>query len=1082
MLSSIGHFLHLHNQLSTRVWHASRDASRVLSARHDMAQPVVYGRRRDGDDVSSERSSPSFRLMSPPRALHGKGIGGDSSYDTSIASLAPSKDVASDLETDVESDTEESALPSFVARMRKQKPASTELFLLSDDETGPIPPQDARKSRMDRLRALAQQRAAPSSPEDEPPAEQQAGLSRARASTSRSPSPPPHAVDVHSDLSDVDIHVPQQPKPRGLSRKEQREMHSMSAKLRRENGAGLARPEPKRYQLSELLSRIEHTASPAPPNAMHSSDPVESSSTPDTRHAKVPSHTSPSIACRTARHDDARTRKKWAWIERQQQQQQQQPNTSTSNDSDSDLEVVSLGHHKPPLVHFHGSSRRDARRESADQSLTHLAVFPRTPRKKRIATDEYRSPNTHGPDAPAMSDGQMNAAAHTFGLAAQQQAGTLPPPLASPHHASLFPPMLGLDELNATVLKKVYMQNAETTAKKSHPKHDEMPDLQPPAPAQAHYQALSPSPSPAPAESPASVHSGSEKENAPPTGSQRSASHYTGEHAPLSELPVPDMPDEPPAEGDEPDLGEFFAPTQPAQARQPTPSNASLHRTGSDTSVLAQFFEHGTQEPQNSGSLDIFANERRSGPVGGMTQFFEPTQASSVSKSQEAMPPPTSTSRSADAFAALRRAEQADAAAPLSPDMLPSLDPSLAEHGEEVWREAQRMQKQRNADVLYLNEDGFFTQTKPAESALPSMPDFGLSGEGEEEPTPRKSPIKSRSRSWGNSAFVFGEAEESEEEDAHGEHGGLAGVFSDKDSDASENEEGSDDDADLSSLLDDESDEDGDEKDEAALRKYMQQRHEDDEALQALHERATKGLLRHRRRGRAGDDGLADLLDEDADEDELRRRIQAPRFTRKRRCIEGDGMDALAARDDAQAFVKTYNETHTGDDEQHKYEFLDTGDVSSEDERVSAHTVREHILRERQTRRDVANKNDVQDGSDDDAIQLKLTSRRQKRTSSNCNASDDEIGARVLFQSGKVDEASLPQAVLEKRARLLEEYSHEPQWQDTRGGRDQLDRRRRSSSSSKREFASTPSHSLTTTSSAPSVLRHHILRREAQFP
>ena len=141
--------------------------------------PVVYGRRRhDADaEISSERSSPSFRLVSPSPALRVKhagitSVGGDSSYDTSIASGPPpgKSALGSDLETDLESDAEEGAVPSFVSRMRKKQSSPPRLFFSSDDdaaepnEARSLPRSDERSNRMHRLRALAQQRAAPSSP------------------------------------------------------------------------------------------------------------------------------------------------------------------------------------------------------------------------------------------------------------------------------------------------------------------------------------------------------------------------------------------------------------------------------------------------------------------------------------------------------------------------------------------------------------------------------------------------------------------------------------------------------------------------------------------------------------------------------------------------------------------------------------------------------------------------------------------------------------------------------------------------------------------------------------------------------
>ena len=146
----------------------------------------------------------------------------------------------------------------------------------------PVSPRaDARTARMEKLRGLAQQRAAHHAQlsEQEPPehVHTQASTSNATISPSNRPPRSPTALShqrlytenpsmpldeaIHSDVSDdeldEEIRVPAPSKgPRGLSRKDQREMHSMSAKLRRENRTRLVRPEPKRYQLSELLSTI----------------------------------------------------------------------------------------------------------------------------------------------------------------------------------------------------------------------------------------------------------------------------------------------------------------------------------------------------------------------------------------------------------------------------------------------------------------------------------------------------------------------------------------------------------------------------------------------------------------------------------------------------------------------------------------------------------------------------------------------------------------------------------------------------------------------------------------------------------
>lgn len=978
--------------------------------------PVVYGRPRDPshiatavhDESSLESSSPSFQLVSPPLIPHGTSLApgttatDDTSYDTSVPSMAHMPKPHS-LETDVESesDTEMKAAPqTLAARMQKNTaaPRATPLFLFSDDEESEepparsSPPKDARQARMARLRELAQQRATEVSSDDEAPAP----LPRRTSPEASRPSPAPAPLDdVESDVSDDLAAVPPAPGPRsrGLSKKEEREMHSMTARLRREHRTSLPTVEPKRYQLSELLSTIQHTTVASPRHhAMHSSDPVEMSSTPDAKPA--PSATLP---LRSPPASDVHTRKKWAWI---QQQTRSAPHGSEHDSaSDDDLEVVAVGPPRSPRVRFRASPPHDAHRQAADAAMAHLAVHPRTPRRQRISTNEYRSPHTQAPSMPPVSDEQMNAAGHAFALAAHKVAGTLPPtsparadPTSPPRRAPA-PPVLGLDALNATLLQKVHAQNAQLHAKKHHhtPAPAPVPEPRAASPDPEALPARAPTPSPvsSAASSPQSTRS-SEKENVPPPRDVSPAaprlSHASTPsfseslQAPLTELPTPD-------------LGAFFAPTPAVDAAAPTAntrSHSPLPRTQSNQSVLAQFFEAGTQEPVRSGSLDIFANERRSGPVGGMTQFFDATPAGAVTRSQEAMPPPTR-APSGDAFAALRRAEQADAQAPPSPDVLPSLHPSLAENAGDVSREAPPTD-----GMVYLNEEGFFTQTKPADQA---WPDSAPNSESESEAEPvvaKEERVRSRPRP--TSAFVYGEAEESDEEDHHGGHGGLAGVFSDHDSDSDdEGDQDSDADGDLSSLLDDESDEDADAKDEAARQRYMQDRDEDDAAMQALHERATKGLLRHRRRGK--DDLLADLLDEDADEDELRRRLQAPHFRKsQRRQVEGDGLDALAARDDAQAFVRMYSETHDATDEHAKYDFLDAGDESSGDERVSAHTVRAEILRRQRERALSPDALEPSLDDEDDARHVKLRARRPsmppKRAAQN---SDDETShVRIL--------------------------------------------------------------------------------------
>lgn len=1042
----------------------------------------------DADDgLSSTHSSPSFRMASPtvPRF-------DDTSYDTSVASAPPKPGAGGGLETDVESESEEepTAAPKLAGRMQpRPAPAATErlslsprrsqhvpspgtqrtrrspphtptkaLFLLSDEDSlsrsaseSPLSPGTAaRRARMQRLRQLALQRhtEAPSEPSeavaDAPP--------RARSS--------PPASDVESDAS-VDLPARAPAQPRGLSSKEQRSMHSMTARLRREHRKGIQSTEPKRYQLTELLSKIEHTATAPKPDAMHSSDPVESSSTPERTRAATPTH-----------HDALRQRK-LEWIQRM-------PPPAPADSDEDELVVVALGP-RAPRIRFR-TSPRDKSRAAADAQLAHLDVHPRTPRRQRITTNEYRSPSATAPTPPPLSDRTMGAAAHEFAPAERHAAGTLPTSPRAAVDTAAEPLVVGLPELNATVLQKVQAQNAAAAARRGRERrlrHDPAlldtladADAAPPR-SQADSALVRSSPSgdeappssqtdgavPSHESSPAtehSAHESSEKENVPlsatsPAPSPLSASLFGAApraSVPLAEVPLgAELDLHEPSAGDA-DLGTFFVPTPSARNERATPA-----RTPSDSSVLAQFFDHPTQEEPRGASLDIFANEHRTGPVGGMTQFFEATQARS--RSQEAMPPPTH-ARSGDGFAALRRAQQADAAAPLSPEVLPSLDPSLAARGEALWREAQRA----DDATVYLNEDGFFTQTKPREASA------SIAESDEGETSDHEAPV---ARRRAEPAFVYGEAEESDDE----ADGGLGGVFSDHGSD----EEHSSDDDDLESLLDDEREADEQDKDEAVHQRYLQQREADDAAVQALHERATKGLLRARRRGH-DDSVLAGLLDDDADEDELRRRIQAPHFREKRRRVDGDGLDALAARDDAQAFVHVYNETHAGGREDSaRYDFLDPGDSDSgDDTRVSAHAVRAELLR--RSREAPQRPPSPHAPSEDDGVILSKLRTRRAHVPERPRAADEDHHERLLFHAGKFDVAALSRDQQQRRKRLLDEYSHEPLWCDERGGRAGLDRRR---SSQAKRIASAPAASDAPCTAAPSVLNSRVLSRGAQF-
>ncbi|CAO1628026.1 unnamed protein product [Jaminaea pallidilutea] len=184
---------------------------------------------------------------------------------------------------------------------------------------------------------------------------------------------------------------------------------------------------------------------------------------------------------------------------------------------------------------------------------------------------------------------------------------------------------------------------------------------------------------------------------------------------------------------------------------------------------------------------------------------------------------------------------------------------------------------------------------------------------------------KNQGRRQRDFQFVEGEAEESEDEEGDKRRGGgLDGVFSDSDKSGDEDDDDEDDDgADLENLVDNEKEKDEAAKDILARERFQQDLDVDEAAAMALAEKAARGDLRNKRRGRNGEGRLEDLLDDDFDEERLMRKANNPRaMLAKRRKIEGDEMDVLAAKAESQAFVQGYNETHdstVGDE----YSFLE---------------------------------------------------------------------------------------------------------------------------------------------------------------
>lgn len=182
--------------------------------------------------------------------------------------------------------------------------------------------------------------------------------------------------------------------------------------------------------------------------------------------------------------------------------------------------------------------------------------------------------------------------------------------------------------------------------------------------------------------------------------------------------------------------------------------------------------------------------------------------------------------------------------------------------------------------------------------------------------------------------FVEGEAVESDEEMGDRSARKGAGVFDgvwdksgseDEDDEDDEDEDG----ADLENLVDNEKDQDEEEKDVLARNRYQQDLDEDDAARLALAQKAAQGKLRNRRRGK-GDGDLMDVLDDDFDEERMMRAMNPRAHTAKRRKVEGDEMESLAAKAETKAFADHYNATHQADGGE-RYSFLENNDDSDQE-------------------------------------------------------------------------------------------------------------------------------------------------------
>jgi hypothetical protein len=549
-----------------------------------------------------------------------------------------------------------------------------------------------------------------------------------------------------------------------------------------------------------------------------------------------------------------------------------------------------------------------------------------------------------------------------------------------------------------------------------------------------------------------------------------------------------------------------------AQTLSPPPRNIS--------STLGKFFED-TQpdQPLRGESFPVLRDESGKSALPGFTQLFGEGTQLPLEHNSRLMPPPITSAKGLslvggtdqDAFAALRKAQASEAQElDFDADDLPSLEQvggmdedhlaaleMEALQAEIEERQSKEKKMRDEANVTYINKDGFFTQTKPEferyslsqsqsqsqnQSLRARWEDHGSSMDSGVEPEipiktkkrfrravsieaardddnssqidaapavdegsqkgadaePRAnedynaasrnafevlkgamnrrqesaspSPVKGR-----KNRFVQGEAEESDDDEEDGpvnkkhKKGGLDGVFSDDEGGSDEEEEDEEDGADLEELIDEEQDEKEAEKDILARERYLKDVEADDQAALALHEKATRGGLRNKKRA-PGTDGLLDgFLDEDYEEEWAERTVKNPygHVPKKRRFEGKDGLDLLEANEETQAFVRKYRDADEEIDLD-KYDFLLPAEGDDEEEEA---------------------KRGRQDDSDDDEeidepqiltrrqLQDEIKERRRKRQA--VGESDDEDD-----NEAKAEEEAAAEK-LEEEKRMMEKIQRE---------------------------------------------------------
>ncbi|KAI6105443.1 hypothetical protein F5141DRAFT_1064629 [Pisolithus sp. B1] len=262
---------------------------------------------------------------------------------------------------------------------------------------------------------------------------------------------------------------------------------------------------------------------------------------------------------------------------------------------------------------------------------------------------------------------------------------------------------------------------------------------------------------------------------------------------------------------------------------------------------------------------------------------------------------------------------------------------------EQEYVVAAAQKEQRPKEVLYVNDHGFLTQTRPEGSSpqvyhmTPSQASkylgtqanaFDVLGKTSNRPKVPREKLK-------DSEFVAAEAEESDEDDMFGFGGPKKGDDDDDEEDGEEQNEV------MTELVDDKDMDVEMERPDLVQEKFREHEAEDDQRLEKFHQEVVEGKYRKKRLGRGVN------LDEDSeDEDDDGDRRIRQRLSKKRK-IEGDDLEALGQNEETRAFYNTYHQDLAYDEDDEFKHLRDVpvdenDDDEPEQESITAFEAHEH--------------------------------------------------------------------------------------------------------------------------------------------